>query len=77
MDELAVRDQVGIVARRDMAQPFWRTTTVLNANIQHASLTDCFAVALALRVGGAIVTGDHPGFEPITGRGFRPVNVRR
>jgi predicted nucleic acid-binding protein len=34
------------------------------------ALADCFAAALAIRVGGAVVTADHREFEPVAANGL-------
>lgn len=58
----------GLVAREDLDALFWHDTARLKAEISHASLADCFAVALARRIGGTVVTADHPAFEAAAAR---------
>jgi len=69
--------QAGLTTRDDLDPPFWQEVARLKARFQHPSLADCFVVALARRVGGAIVTSDHPGFDPILAQGVCQVSFIR
>jgi predicted nucleic acid-binding protein len=63
----AVRDlmAIGIRTRRDMNTEFWTGVGHLKGTIRKVSLADCFAIELARRVGGQIVTSDHHEFDPL------------
>jgi PIN domain nuclease of toxin-antitoxin system len=61
--ELVAIETGGLVPRQDLDRPFWRSVARLKALFQRASLGDCFAMALAQRVKGTIVTADHPAFS--------------
>lgn len=74
---LTVMAEIGVETRDDLDPPFWRSVADLKVGFPHASLGDCFAIALARRVGGTIVTADHPGFGPVASRGVCPVTFIR
>ena len=63
---------VGLIAREDLDGAFWRSVGVLKAR-GRISLADCFCVALAMRVGGRIVTSDHKEFDPLVPLGICPI----
>jgi PIN domain nuclease of toxin-antitoxin system len=63
----------GLTTREDMDGGFWRSVARVKSDIPQASLGDCFAIALAARVGGTVVTADHPGFETAASLGICPV----
>ena len=75
--ELAAFARGGLETRQDMDQTFWQAVARMKAELQHASLTDCFAVALSQRVGGTIITADHPSFDPVAPRSICPVTFIR
>jgi PIN domain nuclease of toxin-antitoxin system len=63
----------GVVCREDMDKGFWQEAALLNRSYPHASLGDCYCMALALRESGTIVTSDHTDFAPIQQDGRCPV----
>ena len=69
--------RVGLQTRQDIDPRFWRAVARLKADIQRSSLADCFVIALALRVGGTVVTADHPSFDPVAARSLCPVTFIR
>lgn len=60
----------GLVIREDMDTAFWRQAGDYKATIHRVSLADCFAIALANRIGGALVTSDHHEFDAIATQGI-------
>lgn len=80
MARQAIADLVegaGIIPRHDMDNPFWMEAGKQRAEIrgagQQIALADCFAIALALRVGGTVVTSDHHEFDYVHAQGICPV----
>lgn len=71
--ELLAFERMGLGARADIDPAFWRTVARLKAETQRISLGDCFAIALAMRVGGAVVTSDHAEFDIVAARSICPV----
>jgi PIN domain nuclease of toxin-antitoxin system len=63
----------GIVLRDDLDIPFWQQVGDLKVNPGKLSLADCFALALALRLGANLVTSDHHEFDPIASSGLLSV----
>ena len=49
---------------------FWQQVAKYKANIKRISLADCFALTLANREGGILVTSDRKEFEPVV-----PLNI--
>lgn len=68
---------LGLVERGDIDEPIWQQAARLKVEIQDASLADCFVIALAQRVGGNIVTADHPAFDVVAARGLCSVTSIR
>lgn len=66
-------EQGGLTTRDDMDRSFWRTVARRKTEFQHASLADCFVVALAQRLDGTIVTADRPAFVPVAACTICPV----
>jgi PIN domain nuclease of toxin-antitoxin system len=69
-------EAVGISTREDMDFNLWSIAGKHKAG-GRISLADCFAIALALRVGGTVVTTDHKEFDPIARRGHCPIRFVR
>jgi uncharacterized protein with PIN domain len=63
----------GVAAREDMDLTFWQEVGRLKSPRAHLPLGDCVCIALAQRVGGELVTCDHPDFDPIATQGICPV----
>ena len=57
--------------REDMDIAFWRQAGRYKAIIHRVSLADCFAITLANRIGGELVTSDHREMDPIAASGER------
>ena len=70
-------EQAGLVTREDLDPRFWRGVARVKANLQRVSLGDSFAIALAQRVGGEVVTADHGEFDLVAARGVCPVQFIR
>lgn len=67
---------VGIRLRDDFDPDFWKEAGKLKAS-HRMSLADAIAVALALRVGGALVTSDHHELDPVAAAGICPITFFR
>ena len=70
IDAIADLKTLGIIERNDFDQVFWQQAGRHKALIKRVSLADCFAIALANRVEGALLTSDHQEFDPIVERGI-------
>lgn len=62
----------GVVLRSDMDEAFWRQVGQFKVSPGKLSLADCFALALAVRTGGMLVTSDHE-FDPAAALRLCPV----
>lgn len=60
----------GVVIREDMDSLFWQQAERHKATIRRVSLADCFAIALANRIGGELVTSDHHEVDTIAAQGI-------
>jgi predicted nucleic acid-binding protein len=69
---LAVLRGDGVIERRDMSRPFACQVARLKAR-GRISLADCFCIALALNLGGEVVTSDHHEFDPLVPLGIVPI----
>jgi uncharacterized protein with PIN domain len=79
----------GIEVRDDADEAFWKDVATVRGRIQSTvknpatggchsiALADCFAVALAHRTGGTIVTSDHDDFEHVRDAGYCNVHFFR
>ena len=56
---------LGLTQRSDMDIAFWQLVGQLKVNPGKISLADCFALALAIRTGGTLVTSDHHEMDAI------------
>lgn len=56
---------LGLVIVRDMDDGLLRDAGALKSRLRRISLADCFAVALARREKGELLTTDHREFDPI------------
>ncbi len=70
----AIRDLMadGVVIRRDLGAAMWKDVGRLKAR-GGIAIPDCFCIALARRVGGAVVTSDHKEFDPLVPLGLCPI----
>jgi PIN domain nuclease of toxin-antitoxin system len=68
----AVRKTVaaGVEIREDMDEAFWKLIGQLKVSPGKVSLADCFALALAIRVSGTLVTADHHEMDKIVPLGL-------
>jgi len=64
---------LGLTERPDMDMAFWQSVGQLKVNPGRISLADCFALALAIRTGGTLVTSDHHEFDAIVPLGLCPI----
>jgi PIN domain nuclease of toxin-antitoxin system len=60
----------GVTFNDDLAGDFWRQVGKYKASIRRLSLADCFALTLANREQGLLVTSDRKEFEPVV-----PLNI--
>jgi PIN domain nuclease of toxin-antitoxin system len=67
----------GVSPREDMDAGFWQVAGRFKAAQRRVSLADCFCVALTLRVGGELLTGDHHEFDRIVPLGLCPIRFIR
>ena len=58
---------------RDMDEAFWKLIGQLKVSPGKVSLADCFALALAVRAGGTLVTADHHEMDRIVPLGLCPI----
>jgi PIN domain nuclease of toxin-antitoxin system len=56
--------------RDDLTMNFWQQLATYKATIKRISLADCFALTLANRENGLLVTSDRKEFEPVV-----PLNI--
>jgi predicted nucleic acid-binding protein len=71
----------GLVVREEMDDALLRSVAFLKAKLMRGgsqiSLADCYAAALAQRVGATVVTSDHREFGPVADQGFCRVDFFR
>lgn len=63
MTQELIDADVGV--RRDLDDMFWRSIANYKATIRRISLADCFALTLAKKLDGTVVTSDRKEFEPV------------
>lgn len=68
---------MGIAIREDMDTAFWRRAGAYKATIKRISLADCFAIALANRLNGVLLTADHREFDPVAMAGACQISFFR
>ncbi len=61
-------ESTGLITRDDIDILFWQAAGILKAR-NRASLADCFAIALAKRVDGIVITSDHHEFDALVSSG--------
>jgi len=71
----AIEDLIalGLTERPDMDVDFGQLVGQLKVNPGRISLADCFALALAIRTGGTLVTSDHHEFDAVVPLGLCPI----
>jgi predicted nucleic acid-binding protein len=68
---------VGVQFNSDISVDFWKQVSRYKANIRRISLADCFALTLANREGGILVTSDRKEFEPVVPLNICQINLIR
>lgn len=68
---------MGLITRDDMDAQLWQEAGKYKATIKKISLADCFAMALANRMNGELVTSDHHEFDPIAASGLCSIKFIR
>ncbi|NJN66228.1 MAG: type II toxin-antitoxin system VapC family toxin [Chloroflexaceae bacterium] len=66
-----------LIFRDDIDTSFWKAVGFYKATLRRISLADCFALALAKRIGAVIVTSDHHEFDPLVSQGVCSVRFIR
>ena len=66
----------GVSFRRDMGRAFWLDVGELKAK-GNISIADCFCLALARKLSGAVVTSDHHEFDPLVPLGICAIEFIR
>lgn len=76
--ENAINDLIadGVVVCYDMDADFWKRVAKLKGR-GRISIADCFCIALAQRLGGAVVTTDHHEFDALVPLNIVPINFIR
>lgn len=64
---------VGVQLRDDMDPAFWQSVGQLKVNPGKVALADCFALALAIRLGATMVTSDHHELDAVVPLGLCPI----
>ena len=64
---------LGLTERPDIDAEFWQIVGQLKVSPGKVSLADCFALALAIRTGGTLVTSDHHEFDKVVPLGLCPI----
>ena len=65
VDALSDLSLLGIVERSDMSGEFWRAAGKLKSMYRRISLADCFAITLAQKLAGTLLTSDHHEFDTL------------
>lgn len=73
-EAIADLQSIGVITKEDMDSLFWQCAGKIKAK-NKISLSDCFAIALAMRERAVLVTSDHHEFDPIVESGNYPVQV--
>lgn len=74
--ELAL-EQYGFIVSSSLSADLWKAAGQLKASWRRVSLADCFALALAIRSGGALVTSDHHEIDRLAEAGVCKVEFIR
>lgn len=59
---------MGLIEDGSLAPPVWQAAGTLKARLRRVSLADCFAIELAERLQGTILTADHHEFDVLAGQ---------
>lgn len=68
---------INIKTRSDLDDGFWRAVGRYKASIRRISLADCFALALAHKESGTLLTSDRKEFEPVGVLNICPITFIR
>jgi predicted nucleic acid-binding protein len=60
---------IGVRPNDELSIEFWQAAGALKATHRRVSLADCFAVTLAQKLGGPVLTSDHHEFDPLATQG--------
>jgi PIN domain nuclease of toxin-antitoxin system len=63
----------GVQLRDDLSMDFWQAAGALKATLRRISLADCFAITLAQRTTGSVMTSDHHEFDPVASQSLCPI----
>jgi PIN domain nuclease of toxin-antitoxin system len=64
--------KMGVIERSDIDETFWEKIARLKSQ-GRISIADCFCLALAMEVGGQLVTTDHHEFDALVPLGLCPI----
>ncbi|NEP19607.1 MAG: type II toxin-antitoxin system VapC family toxin [Leptolyngbya sp. SIO4C1] len=76
-DVLRDLQQAGVIFRQDLTIEFWQQVGKYKATIARIALADCFALTLANRENGVLVTSDRREFEPVVNLNVCPIEFIR
>jgi len=60
--------RLGVMEDASLVPRVWQAAGTLKARLRRVSLADCFAIELAERVQGTILTADHHEFDALAGQ---------
>lgn len=69
--------KMDVIIRNDLMMDFWQQAGKYKAIIRRISLADCFALTLANRENGTLITSDRKEFEPVVSMGICQINFIR
>lgn len=69
--------EYGLEFFESLPADLWRIAGKIKAEWRRVSLADCFALALAVREDGTLVTSDHGELDPIAKAGVCPIRFIR
>jgi len=67
----------GVTERSDFDTEFWQEAGRYKADRRKVSLADCFALTLAKRLNGILLTSDHHELDPVAAEGIYQVEFIR
>ncbi len=73
----AILQGYGFELDDSLSSPLWRQAGTLKAQWRRVSLADCFALALAIRENGSLVTSDHHELDDIAQAEVCPIRFIR
>jgi uncharacterized protein with PIN domain len=74
---VALFTEYGLDLVETLPLELWRLAGKLKADWRRVSLADCFALALAIREEGVLVTSDHHELDPVAIAGVCPIRFIR